>query len=69
MNIITTIEIKLTDEEKKAINTIMDAYRLCISKACFECYECPLYVNGDCVGKMCDTIAVRGFLKGVKHDN
>lgn len=64
MEIIQTTSIQLTDNEKEAINTLTEAYRQCLSIECMECDECPLYVDEDCAGKICERIFERGFERG-----
>lgn len=67
MEIIQTTSIKLSDEEKQAIDTIIDAYQTCVINDCFVCDECPLFVNKnkECLGRICDDL--RAEVK--KHDN
>lgn len=59
MEIIQTTTITLTDDEKRAIHTIVSAYHSCVCKDCYECNECPLYVREQCVGQMCKYIEER----------
>lgn len=57
MEIIQTTSIILSDEEKKAIQTIIDAYNTCICNECFECDDCPLCLNsGRCLGMVCEEV-------------
>ena len=66
MEIIQTTSIKLSDEEKHAIDTIIDAYNTCVINDCFACEDCPLFVhkNMECLGQICDHLR-----EGVKNDN
>lgn len=57
MEIIHTTSITLSDEEKEAIQTIINAYDECICNDCFECSVCPLCLNnGKCLGLYCEEI-------------
>lgn len=66
MEIVITNSIELIDVEKKAIDTIVEAYHQCECYECFACDDCPLYVNKHCIGALCEIIKRRDFKKGEK---
>lgn len=60
MEIIQTTTITLSDDEKRALQTIIDARNTCICNDCFECDVCPLRTNsGVCLGLLCEEIKER----------
>jgi len=60
MEIIQTAIITLSDDEKRALQTIIDAHNTCISNDCFTCGVCPLCTHsGVCLGLLCKEIKER----------
>lgn len=59
MEIVTNTTITLTQEEKEAIQTIIDARNICICNDCYECNVCPLNVDGECIGDLCMVVKER----------
>lgn len=64
MEIVTTTSIALSDEEKEALQTIIDARNMCVCNDCYECEACPLHVQGECIGELCEIIKRKGFKNG-----
>lgn len=59
MEIIQTTTISLTDEEKQAIHTLIEALNVCVSNGCYDCDACPLYVRNQCLGQLCEYVEER----------
>lgn len=68
MEIVIINSIELTDDEKKAIDELMDAYHQCECSECYVCDDCPLYVNEHCIGALCEIIKNRDYKKGKDND-
>lgn len=64
MEITTTTRIRLINEEIAALELIKNAYVQCVTNDCFECDECPLYVDEGCIGMFADNVLSK--LKGGK---
>lgn len=63
MEITKVTTISLEEAEIKALQTLKRAHDDCICNDCFECEECPLYYNTNCVGQYAAGILDRRDLK------
>ena len=65
MEITQITKIKLEDAEMRALQTLKDAYKQCVTENCFKCDKCPLSVDGVCIGVHADN-ALEYLKRGIK---